>query len=151
MAVAFGEGGKMSESEKVCALCNGPGRVPVTENDVQRAASTRVLLNTLAVMMRELGDRGVIGCGSSARERPRGVRGKCMKKDDETDRDLEMLDEYDFSSGERGKYAARYAEGTNIVVLSEDVAEIFPDSESVNEALRALAKIIRRQSSKAAV
>lgn len=57
----------------------------------------------------------------------------------------EMLDEYDFSHGVRGKYAARYAEGSNVVVLAPDVAEIFPDAESVNEALRALAKVARRQ------
>jgi PII-like signaling protein len=57
----------------------------------------------------------------------------------------EMLKQYDFSKGVRGKYAKRYATGTNIVVLSPDVVEIFPDSESVNEALRTLAKIIRQQ------
>lgn len=55
-----------------------------------------------------------------------------------------MLDEYDFRGGDRGKYARRYAEGSNVVVLSPDVAEAFPDSESVNEALRALMDIARR-------
>jgi hypothetical protein len=73
-----------------------------------------------------------------------------MKKANEVERDPDMLEEYDFSGGVRGKYAERYAAGTNIVVLSADVAEVFPDSESVNEALRALAEIIRRQSRKAA-
>ncbi len=43
----------------------------------------------------------------------------------------EMLPEYDFGKGVRGKYAQRYAEGTNIVVLSPDLARFFPDSESV--------------------
>ena len=57
--------------------------------------------------------------------------------------DSEMLDEYDFSQGVRGKYAQRYSEGTNIVKLDDDVAEIFPDAKTVNDALRALAKIIR--------
>jgi len=57
-----------------------------------------------------------------------------------------MLDEYDFRGGVRGKYAARYAEGSNVVVLDPDVAQVFPDTESVNRALRALAEIIRRQS-----
>jgi len=47
----------------------------------------------------------------------------------------------DFSGGVRGKYAARYAEGTNLVALSPDVAAIFPDSTAVNEALRTLARI----------
>ncbi len=56
----------------------------------------------------------------------------------ETSTDGEMLDEYDFSAGVRGKYARRYAASTNVVILSPDVAEMFPDSESVKEALRAL-------------
>jgi len=49
--------------------------------------------------------------------------------------------DYDFSNGVRGKYAARFAAGTNVVVLSPDVAEIFKDSEAVNEALRTLVRI----------
>ncbi len=57
----------------------------------------------------------------------------------------EMLDEYDFSKGVRGKYAKRCAEGTNIVVLSPDVAEFFPDSQSVNQALRLLIDIAKRK------
>ena len=57
-----------------------------------------------------------------------------------------MLDEYDFSKGVRGKYVQRFAEGSNVVVLSSDVAEVFPDSESVNEALRGLIKIASRKS-----
>jgi hypothetical protein len=68
-----------------------------------------------------------------------------MKKAVKTRRDPDMLDEYDFSEGVRGKYAKRYAEGTNIVVLSPDVAAVFPDSESVNEALRVLVKIARQK------
>jgi len=56
-----------------------------------------------------------------------------------------MLDEYDFSEGVRGKYAKRYAEGTNIIVLSPDVAKFFPDSQSVNQALRLLIDIANRQ------
>ncbi|HEX5368307.1 MAG TPA: hypothetical protein VFY10_02730 [Dehalococcoidia bacterium] len=58
-------------------------------------------------------------------------------------KDPDVKDEYDFSAGVRGKYAARYAEGTNIVILDDDVAEAFPDAESVNGALRAMAQIIR--------
>jgi hypothetical protein len=55
-----------------------------------------------------------------------------------------MMDEYDFSKGVRGKYSKRYAEGNNIVVLSPDVAEFFPDSQSVNQALRLLIEIANR-------
>jgi hypothetical protein len=50
-----------------------------------------------------------------------------------------MRDEYDFSLGVRGKYATRFAEGSNVVVLEPDVAARFPDSRAVNQALRALA------------
>jgi hypothetical protein len=60
----------------------------------------------------------------------------------------DMLREYDFRGGVRGKYAKRLAEGSNLVVLSPDVAEIFPDSRSVNEALRALVKIAKKRSRK---
>lgn len=60
---------------------------------------------------------------------------------------IEMRDEYDFRDGVRGKYAARYAEGTNLVLLDPDVARVFPDSAAVNEALRAIVKIIERHSS----
>lgn len=56
----------------------------------------------------------------------------------------EMLPEYDFSSGERGKYAKQYAGGTNVVLLSPDVAEAFPNAEAVNNALRALVDIARQ-------
>ncbi len=59
---------------------------------------------------------------------------------------VEMLDEYDFSQGEIGKYAKQYAEGTNIVLLDPDVAKVFPNSEAVNQALRALAQIIKQRS-----
>ncbi|OHB93929.1 MAG: hypothetical protein A2Z57_00645 [Planctomycetes bacterium RIFCSPHIGHO2_12_39_6] len=60
-------------------------------------------------------------------------------------KDIDMLEEYDFSKGIRGKYAARYAEGTNVVVIEPDVAKIFPDHNSVNQALRSLAEIIKKQ------
>jgi len=60
-----------------------------------------------------------------------------------------MQEEYDFSKGVRGKYAARYAQGSNIVVLDPDIAEVFPDSESVNKALRAIAEIARERAVKA--
>ncbi|MBI1917862.1 MAG: hypothetical protein HYS12_24470 [Planctomycetes bacterium] len=72
-----------------------------------------------------------------------------MKKEAKGERDPDLLGEYDFSQGVRGKYAKRYAEGTNVVVLAPDVAAVFPDAESVNDALRALVQIVRRNSSKA--
>jgi hypothetical protein len=57
----------------------------------------------------------------------------------------EMLEEYDFSQGIEGKYAKEYTEGTNVVVIEPDVAKVFPDHDSVNQALRSLAEIIKRQ------
>jgi len=56
-----------------------------------------------------------------------------------------MLEEYDFSQGIKGKYAKKYDEGTNIVVIDPDVAEYFPDHDSVNKALRSLTEIIKEQ------
>ena len=57
----------------------------------------------------------------------------------------DMAAEYDFTRGVRGKYLRRYAEGTNVVVLEPDVAEVFHSPGQVNEALRGLAALIRRQ------
>jgi hypothetical protein len=50
--------------------------------------------------------------------------------------DPDLLEEYDFSKGVRGKYAKRYAEGTNVIVLDPDVAAVFKTAESVNRVLR---------------
>jgi hypothetical protein len=58
-----------------------------------------------------------------------------MKADD---RDDEMLPEYDLTGGVRGKYVDRYRQGTNVVLLDPDVAQKFPTSKAVNEALRRL-------------
>lgn len=58
--------------------------------------------------------------------------------------DPEMLEEYDFRGGKRGVYAERYAQGTNLIALSPDLAAVFPDSESVNDALRTLVRAARR-------
>lgn len=59
--------------------------------------------------------------------------------------DKDLLEEYDFSKGIRGKYAKRYKEGTNVVVIDSDLAKFFPDHDSVNQALRSLAEIIKKQ------
>ena len=55
-----------------------------------------------------------------------------------------MRPEYDFSKGVRGKHAARYAQGTNVVVLEADVAREFRTTEQVNEALRAVSKLLQQ-------
>jgi hypothetical protein len=59
------------------------------------------------------------------------------------DRDT-MRPEYDFSRAVRGVTAARYAQGANVVVIDPDILDVFPTGESVNEALRALAPVLRR-------
>jgi hypothetical protein len=56
-----------------------------------------------------------------------------------------MRPEYDFSGAVRGVTAARYAKGTNIVVVDPEVLDVFPNSGAVNEALRALAPVLRRR------
>ncbi len=58
----------------------------------------------------------------------------------------DMRSEYDFSGGVRGKHAAQYAAGSNVVVLDPDVAAVFPNAAAVNSALRALAQIAGRTS-----
>jgi hypothetical protein len=72
-----------------------------------------------------------------------------MSQEANSEAEAEMLEEYDFSGGVRGKYASRFPRGSQIVVLDPDVAQVFSDSESVNRALRALAAIIQDQTEKA--
>lgn len=55
----------------------------------------------------------------------------------------EILSEYNFSRSRRNKYAARYSEGSNVVVLDPDVAAVFKNAGEVNAALRALASVIK--------
>jgi hypothetical protein len=62
--------------------------------------------------------------------------------------DDSILPEYDFSKGVRGKHAARYASGTNVVVLEPDVASKFPTAGDVNETLRAVAKLLERRTNR---
>ena len=55
----------------------------------------------------------------------------------------EMLPEYDFSKGMRGKYAKHFKDTDRLVSLDADVIAVFPDSEAVNTALRGLIKAAR--------
>ncbi len=72
-----------------------------------------------------------------------------MKKAKSRTRDRGLRAEYDFSEGVRGKYAKRYAQGTNLVKLEPDVAAVFSDSTSVNRALRTLTEVARLVSKRA--
>jgi hypothetical protein len=75
------------------------------------------------------------------------MRGKHMKKGKEKDT---MREEYDFTGGIRGKYAKRFSDGSNISVLDPDVAKLFPDSKTVNEVLRSIARIAQQKVKKVA-
>ena len=57
----------------------------------------------------------------------------------------EILPEYDFSKSRRNKYASRYLTGSVVVVLDPDVAATFGSSKEANDALRALAGIIKKR------
>jgi hypothetical protein len=63
-----------------------------------------------------------------------------MKKN-EAPLDDDMLPEYDFKGGVRGKYARDYGRNRNLRILAPDLLKVFPDSESVNEALRAFLRV----------
>jgi hypothetical protein len=64
-------------------------------------------------------------------------------KDGKNSRDDEMRAEYDFSKGVRGKHAAAYRRTQRLVLLDDDVARVFKNGREVNDALRALAQILR--------
>ncbi len=67
-----------------------------------------------------------------------------MKKDRASN---ELRSEYrreDLGQGIRGKYFDAYQKGTNLVLLSPDVAKVFPTEEAVNEALRSLISIAKK-------
>lgn len=76
------------------------------------------------------------GCSvdASVFDRVRQKQARIIHPMEDPSENPEMLDEYDFSAVQRGKYAERYSQGSNVVVLSPDVAKSFPDSESVNRA-----------------
>jgi len=72
-----------------------------------------------------------------------------MKKPSKTpagksDRDT-MRPEYDFSTGTRGVTSGRYRDGTNVVVIDPEVLDVFPNADAINEALRALAPVLRKR------
>jgi hypothetical protein len=73
-----------------------------------------------------------------------------MKKVEAETEEDELRPEYDLSKLKRrvrGKYVERYRQGTNLVLLKPDVAEAFPDADSVNEALRFLIRITKENQS----
>jgi len=84
--------------------------------------------------------------GSLVQERRHGKNEDIMKKANKREMADDLRLEYDLSKlkgGVRGKYAKRFQQGTNLVLLSPDVAKYFPDERSVNAALRSLVSIAK--------
>jgi uncharacterized protein len=69
------------------------------------------------------------------------AREESMNRRPRANDDDEILPEYDFTGAVRGKYYERYRQGTNVVLLDPDVAAVFRDSASVNDALRRLVSL----------
>jgi hypothetical protein len=89
--------------------------------------------------------------GSSARGGQRAGSKTSMKKAAVTRRSDALRPEYDLASlkgAVRGKYYERARAGTNLVLLEPDVARAFPDSDSVNRALRLLRDVATKSSSR---
>jgi hypothetical protein len=86
-------------------------------------------------------------------EKQHGRKETYMKKKvNESELEDDMLPEYDFSKMKivgRGIYAERFRSGTNVALLDRDVREAFPDDQSVNEALRVIAKAAKQQAVRA--
>jgi hypothetical protein len=59
--------------------------------------------------------------------------------------DSDLRPEYDFSGGVRGKHHLAYRAGTNVILLDADIAKAFPDSASVNRALRLLLDLAKHE------
>ena len=76
-------------------------------------------------------------------KKPKSEQGVETNAEDDDD----MLPEYDFGGGVRGKYFQRAIEGRLVVVLDPDVAVAFPNAESVNRALRLLVEVARNEES----
>jgi hypothetical protein len=74
--------------------------------------------------------------------RPR--KGNSMSPENDAGQEDEMRPEYDLRGGVRGKYYKQYMEESNVVLLDPDVAAVFHDSASVNQALRVLINAARQ-------
>jgi hypothetical protein len=86
--------------------------------------------------------------GSLVQERRHGKNEDIMKKANNKKIADDLRPEYDLAKlkgGVRGKYAKRFQQGTNLVLLSQDVAKYFPDEQSVNAALRSLVGIAKAE------
>ncbi len=72
------------------------------------------------------------------------MKKRARRRNRNRDRDT-MRPEYDFSAAVRGVTAERYAQGANVAVIDPEVLDVFPDGAAVNQALRALAPVLRQR------
>jgi len=114
--------------------------IPDPEHSGEKSDSSSSVYRTGTGSLSWRTPRSVIRFESSAPARPQPLSAMPMSKTEGSD---EMRDEYDFSGAVRGKYAERFAKGSNVIVLAPDVAEVFKDADAVNEALRLLAESVR--------
>lgn len=100
----------------------------------------KIQLKPFSRLFPDPGGQGILNFGlvRGVLLRRRPLKGRIRGGEAASPDDPDMEPHYDFSGGVRGKYAARYAEGTNVVVLAPDVSRAFPDSDAVNKALRAI-------------
>ena len=75
---------------------------------------------------------------------PKAATLEVMNDDLQPEYDLRIL----LQGGERGKYVERYRAGANLVLLDPDVAKVFPDEKSVNEALRLVIELTKISAAK---
>jgi uncharacterized DUF497 family protein len=111
---------------------------------IGRSGASRLIVVAYAERPRELASSALASRRSANRTNMRTTRTKAKVSTDAGT----MRPEYDFSKGVRGVTAGRYAQGTNVVLLDPDVAEVFPDSRAVNEALRTFARLARSERAK---
>ena len=154
--VADSEGGKRVRDPRIDSLLteslsatSRPGRLCRSSHSLHSQDEDRfVTLGThteVSCWLLSTPKEAIIFASSALARRAGANDGRMKKSSKKNDSDIQA--EYDFSRGVRGKYARRYAQGTNVVVLEPDVARAFPSADAVNSSLRALAQIIRKQKS----
>ena len=124
-------------------LSNSPSRISITLP--RNSASLVSGLRTLEDLFLFHTLKGNPEFASSLHDSQRQKRGANMNQNNPEPQD-EMRPEYDFSNAVRGRHFEAFKQGTNLILLDSDVAGVFKDSASVNEALRLLLRLAREQS-----
>ncbi len=97
----------------------------------------------VSIGLSEAGQNVTSGFESSARGTPLLRSGDSMSRNVNSEDSEDMLPEYDFAGGVRGKHHEAYKAGTNVVFLEPDGAKVFTDSASVNRVLRLLLNLAK--------